>query len=404
MRPRGWHLVERHFEVDGQPISASLFDFGLYLLRNHEALRAIGSGPYFYLPKLESHLEARLWNRVFERAQDELGIAARHDPRDGADRDDPRRVRDGRDPLRARAARDRPERGPLGLPVQRDQEARPPPRVRAARPQRRRHGRAVHARLRRAAGARPATAAARTRSAAWRRSSRRAATRRSTRSRSRRSARTRSARPRRATTAPGSPTPISCRSRSRSSTACSASGPTSSTSCARTSCPTPAALLDVAATPGRGHRGRPAQRHLGRDPVHRGVARRQRRGRDLQPDGGRRDQRDLARPGLAVAPPRPLQPRRTSRAITDEEMAKLGAGYEQARELFDAGRHRRGVRRVPDAARLRAAELSTARRRPQLRRGRGLGAAGCSAADNRGADILSPMERHGRSRSQRMCR
>jgi malate synthase len=75
VRPRGWHLLERHFEVDGQPISASLFDFGLYLLRNHEALRAAGTGPYFYLPKLESHLEARLWNRVFERAQDELGIA-----------------------------------------------------------------------------------------------------------------------------------------------------------------------------------------------------------------------------------------------------------------------------------------------------------------------------------------
>ncbi|HVC85355.1 MAG TPA: malate synthase A, partial [Solirubrobacteraceae bacterium] len=75
VRPRGWHLLERHFEVDGQPISASLFDFGLYLLRNHAQLRAAGSGPYFYLPKLESHLEARLWNRVFERAQDELGIA-----------------------------------------------------------------------------------------------------------------------------------------------------------------------------------------------------------------------------------------------------------------------------------------------------------------------------------------
>jgi len=75
VRPRGWHLLERHFEVDGQPIPASLFDFGLYLLRNHEQLRALGSGPYFYLPKLESHLEARLWNRVFERAQDELGIA-----------------------------------------------------------------------------------------------------------------------------------------------------------------------------------------------------------------------------------------------------------------------------------------------------------------------------------------
>jgi malate synthase len=74
VRPRGWHLVERHFEVDGRPMSGSLFDFGLYLLRNHEALRAIGSGPYFYLPKLESHHEARLWNRVFERAQELLGI------------------------------------------------------------------------------------------------------------------------------------------------------------------------------------------------------------------------------------------------------------------------------------------------------------------------------------------
>jgi len=75
VRPRGWHLSERHLLVDGVPISASLFDFGLYLLRNHAALAAIGSGPYLYLPKLESHLEARLWQRVFCRAQDELGIA-----------------------------------------------------------------------------------------------------------------------------------------------------------------------------------------------------------------------------------------------------------------------------------------------------------------------------------------
>ena len=75
VRPRGWHLTERHFLVDGEPISASLFDFGLYLLRNHDGLREIGSGPYLYLPKLESHLEARLWQRVFCRAQDELGIA-----------------------------------------------------------------------------------------------------------------------------------------------------------------------------------------------------------------------------------------------------------------------------------------------------------------------------------------
>ena len=70
VRPRGWHLVERHFEVDGAPISASLFDFGLYFFRNHAR-----GGRFFYLPKLESHLEARLWNDVFVWAQDELGVA-----------------------------------------------------------------------------------------------------------------------------------------------------------------------------------------------------------------------------------------------------------------------------------------------------------------------------------------
>jgi malate synthase len=74
VRPRGWHLEERHFTVDGKPVSGSLFDFGLYLLRNHERLAAAGTGPYFYLPKLESHREAALWNRVFERAQGELRI------------------------------------------------------------------------------------------------------------------------------------------------------------------------------------------------------------------------------------------------------------------------------------------------------------------------------------------
>ncbi|HEX6804242.1 MAG TPA: malate synthase A [Terriglobales bacterium] len=74
VRPRGWHLEERHFTVDGKPISASLFDFGLYLFHNARQLLDSGTGPYFYLPKLESHLEARLWNDVFCFAQDELGI------------------------------------------------------------------------------------------------------------------------------------------------------------------------------------------------------------------------------------------------------------------------------------------------------------------------------------------
>jgi len=74
VRPRGWHMVERSFEVDGAPISASLFDFGLYLLRNRDRLERAGTGPYFYLPKLESHREARLWNSAFELAQGMLGL------------------------------------------------------------------------------------------------------------------------------------------------------------------------------------------------------------------------------------------------------------------------------------------------------------------------------------------
>ena len=74
VRPRGWHLVERHVGVDGAPVSASLFDFGLAFFHNAVELLERGSGPYFYLPKLESHLEARLWNSAFELAQDELGV------------------------------------------------------------------------------------------------------------------------------------------------------------------------------------------------------------------------------------------------------------------------------------------------------------------------------------------
>ncbi|HEX9292350.1 MAG TPA: malate synthase A, partial [Gemmatimonadales bacterium] len=74
VRPRGWHLDEKHVTVDGRAISAALFDFGLFFFHNAAALIAKGSGPYFYLPKLESHLEARLWNDVFNLAQDELGI------------------------------------------------------------------------------------------------------------------------------------------------------------------------------------------------------------------------------------------------------------------------------------------------------------------------------------------
>jgi malate synthase len=74
VRPRGWHLPEKHVQVDAQAVSGALFDFALYLANNHEALERSGTGPYFYLPKLESHLEARLWNDVFNAAQDQLGM------------------------------------------------------------------------------------------------------------------------------------------------------------------------------------------------------------------------------------------------------------------------------------------------------------------------------------------
>jgi malate synthase len=74
VRPRGWHLPERHIEIGGRPAAGALVDFGLYFFRNAKRLLERGAGPYFYLPKMESHLEARLWNDVFTFAQEQLGI------------------------------------------------------------------------------------------------------------------------------------------------------------------------------------------------------------------------------------------------------------------------------------------------------------------------------------------
>jgi malate synthase len=74
VRPRGWHLLEGHVHVDGEPVSGAIFDFGLYFFHNAKALLARNTGPYFYLPKMESHLEARLWNDIFVAAQRELGV------------------------------------------------------------------------------------------------------------------------------------------------------------------------------------------------------------------------------------------------------------------------------------------------------------------------------------------
>ena len=75
VRPRGWHLTEKHIRSGGKPISAGIFDFALYFFHNAKALLALGSGPYFYLPKMESHLEARLWNDIFVYSQEKLGIS-----------------------------------------------------------------------------------------------------------------------------------------------------------------------------------------------------------------------------------------------------------------------------------------------------------------------------------------
>jgi malate synthase len=75
VRPRGWHMLERHMLVDGEPVSASIFDFGLFFFHNAEKLVANGTGPYFYLPKIESHLEARLWDEVFNEAESRMNLS-----------------------------------------------------------------------------------------------------------------------------------------------------------------------------------------------------------------------------------------------------------------------------------------------------------------------------------------
>jgi malate synthase len=76
VRPRGWHLTEQHIHINGEPISGSLFDFGLYVFHNHQALKERGTGPYYYLPKIENRHEARLWNLVIRHTENELGLDA----------------------------------------------------------------------------------------------------------------------------------------------------------------------------------------------------------------------------------------------------------------------------------------------------------------------------------------
>ena len=150
VRPRGWHLPEKHVKIDGTPISGGIFDFALYFFHNAKELLARGSGPYFYLPKLESHLEARLWNDIFVMAQDELSIPRGDDQGHRADRDHPRGVRDGRDPARAARTLRGTQLRALGLYLLLHQEVPPEPRVLPGRPRAGDDDDAFHEELRRA--------------------------------------------------------------------------------------------------------------------------------------------------------------------------------------------------------------------------------------------------------------
>ena len=146
--------AEKHVLVDGERMSGSLFDFGLYFFHCAQQQIAQGLGPYFYLPKMESHLEARLWNDVFVARPGALGIPQGTIRATVLIETYPGRVRDGGDPLRAARPLRRAQRRPVGLHVQRHQEVpHPGPRLPAARPQLGDDDGAVHARLHRAAGA-----------------------------------------------------------------------------------------------------------------------------------------------------------------------------------------------------------------------------------------------------------
>ena len=235
VRPRGWHLQERHVEVDGKHVSAGLFDFGVYLAPQRRAAARARHGAVLLPPEArEPPRGAALERRLLLRpgsARD----PARDDQGDRPHRDDPRGVRDGGDPLRAPRALGRAQRRPLGLHLLGHQEVPRAARVRPPRPRAGDDDRAVHARVHGAPRAHVPPA----RCARDRRHGRvhpEPARSRGERGRARaRDARTSGASRRTASTGPGSRTRTSCRSRWPSSTPCSASGRTSSSGCARTS-------------------------------------------------------------------------------------------------------------------------------------------------------------------------
>ena len=146
VRPRGWRLCEKHLSIDGRPLPASLVDFGLFFFHNAQALIDGGAGPYFYLPKLESHLEARLWNDVFVQAQALLGIPQGTIRATVLIETLPAAFEMEEILYELRDHSSGPERRPLGLHLQLHQDLRPPRRrVRAAGPLADHHDHPVHA-------------------------------------------------------------------------------------------------------------------------------------------------------------------------------------------------------------------------------------------------------------------
>ena len=393
VRPRGWHLEERHFEVDGEPISASLFDFGLYFFRNHAR-----GGRCFYLPKLESHLEARLWNDVFVWAQDRARRAAgtikatvlietilaafemdeilyelrEHSAGLNAGRWDyifsvikklghrPEFVLPDRSAVTMAVpfmfaytellvktchARGAHAMGGMAafIPSRRDPEVNEVALAKVREDKEREAGQGFDG--------------------TW--------------------------------VAHPDLVPVAMEIFDR----VLGEQPQPARAAAARRRLTAADLLDVASTPGEITLGRPAQQRLGRDPVPGGLAARLGRRRDLQPDGGRRDLRDLTLTGLAVAPPR--QGREHGRRGRDR-----GGGREARRRLrrgagaLRAGRAGRRVRRIPHAAGLRADRLGPAG--GENRRERGAREGLYRARRNRCDPVLTAMTRSTRRASIRL--
>ena len=371
VRPRGWHLPEAPPEIDGRPIAGALFDFGLFAFHNAQELLDRGAGPFFYLPKLESHQEARLWNDVFTLAETKLDLA-RLGPRHRPDRDEPAafemdeilyELRDHSAGLNAgrwdylfsliKVHREDPrfvlpDRAKVTMTV---------PFMRAytellVKTCHRRHAHAI--------GGMSAVIPTRTDEEAKKR-------------RSRPSPPTSAARPRPATTAPGSPTPTRSRRPPGEFDHVLGERPNQVDRQRDDVDVTARDLLAVAAR--AQHREGPAQQRQRRaSSTSRPLAARQRRGRHLRTDGGRRDRRDRPRrrcgSGSATAPAQdtgePVTPELV-RQLADEELETIRAeigddewfereGRPQESRAVRAGRaERRRLRRVPHAPRVRGA-------------------------------------------------